>query len=316
VFSRMQNPVDIAAAPASKQGTCFGFGVHSTIPLACTRDGEGPPLKITTHPYREPPKTVPLIIEWTDGLAAAPYARLHGDEQELWLWIEHGGWTRIDLRMEAGGPEIALPEEEDSAAIEERAWTIPSALCLLHRGDLTLHAAALDVGGRAVLLVAPGGAGKSTLAAAFVQAGHRLLSEDVSCVRPGGPPSVIPGPAMLRLRPDVLSHIALPDAQVIRRLRTRVTFAVDQSHRGGCAPVPLAGIFLLEAPGESSVGAQIPPADCIRLLWPMAFRLPVGDSTARCFTHLADLAAAVPVRSFARPRNLEDLPRAVAELTA
>jgi hypothetical protein len=240
---------------------------------------------------------------------------LYGDEQELWLWIQRGGWTRIDLSTETYGPRIALPEGEDSAAIEERVWTVPVALCLLHRGDLTLHAAALDIGGRAILVAAPGGAGKSTLAGSFVQAGHRLLSEDVSCVRLTGTPSIIPGPAMLRLRPDVLPYVALPGARVIRRLRSRVTFAIDPSRRGGCAPVPLAGVFLLGASGKSGVGAQVSPAQGIRLLWPMAFRLPVGNSTARCFAHLADLAAAVPVRSYTRPTRLQDLPRAVAELT-
>jgi hypothetical protein len=194
-------------------------------------------------------------------------------------------------------------------------WTIPISLCLLHRGDLALHAAAVEVNGHGVLLVASGGAGKSTLAAAFVQAGHRLLSEDVTCVRMVGEPCVIPGPAMLRLRPDVLSHVALPGARVIREIRSRVTFALDQAGRGGCEPVPVRAIFLLDAAAEGSLGERISPAEGIRRLWPMAFRLPADDWTARSFAHLADLARTVPLRSFARPRRLEDLPRAVEDLT-
>ena len=307
----MNDRLDAATASSLERGACYGFSIHSTIPLACVRSGHGPRLELTRAPHQVPSRTIPLVAEWADHPHDEPRARLYQDEQEYWLWVNRGGWTRI----EPAGPRITLPESFDAAAIEEHVWTIPISLCLLHRRDLTLHAAAVEVNGRSVLMVAPGGSGKSTLAAAFVQAGHRLLSEDVSCVRMVGEPCVIPGPAMLRLRPDVLSHVVLPGARVIRQLRSRVTFALDQAHRGGCEPVPLRAIFLLEAPSEGSVGGTVPAAEGIRRLWPMAFRLPVDDWTAECFARLAELATAVPIHRFPRPVRLEQLPRAVQELT-
>jgi hypothetical protein len=42
-----------------------------------------------------------------------------------------------------------------------------------------LHAAAIDVGGRALVLCGPSGAGKTTLALALTARGHRLLTEEV-----------------------------------------------------------------------------------------------------------------------------------------
>ena len=307
----MNHPTDTASRSPHEQGTCYGFGIHSTIPFACLRNGQGPPLEVASASHQVPARTMPLVAEWREHPTDEPYARLYRDEKEYWLWMNHSGWTRID----AHGPRITLPGSLDSAVSEEHLWTIPVSLCLLHRGDLALHAAAVEVDGHGVLLVAPGGAGKSTLAAAFVQAGYRLLSEDVACVRVEGAPCVIPGPAMLRLRPDVLSHVALPGARVIRQIRSRVTFALDQAGRGGCEPVPVRAIFLLDAASDGPLGESISPAEGIRHLWPMAFKLPVDDWTARCFAHLGDLAAAVPIRRFARPMRLEELPRSVEDLT-
>ena len=292
------------------QGTCYGFSIHSTVPFACLRDGRGPSLNVVQASDQVPARTTPPLAEWRESPDGEPYARLHREETEYWLWINRGGWTRI----EPTGPRITLPASLDPDVTEEHLWTIPMAICLLHRGDLMLHAAAVEVDGRAVLLAAPGGAGKSTLAAAFVAAGYRLLSEDVTCVRMTGMPHVIPGPAMLRLRPDVLSHVSLEGGRVIRRIPSRITFALDPPTRGGCDPVPVGSVFVLDAASGSSVGDPITPAEGIPRLWPMAFRLPVEDWTARCFGYLGALAGTVPIRAFGRPRTLEDLPRAVAEL--
>lgn len=302
-------PRDVPSAPA--QGTCYGFEVHSTAPLACLRTGVGPILEVVSVAAPlAPARITPLVTEWREAPDAEPYARLYRAEAGYWLWLRHAGWTQI----ETGGPRITLSGSGGSVATEERLWTIPAAICLLHQGDLVLHAAAVEVEGQAILFVAPGGAGKSTLAAAFAQAGYRLLSEDVTCVKMAEKPSIIPGPAMLRLRPDVLSYVSLPAARPIRTIPSRVTFALDSVVRGGCDPVPLRTIFVLDGGSNGSPGNRMSPAEGIRNLWPMAFRLPADAWTARCFAQLTDLATAVPIRQYARPHRLEELPHAVEEL--
>lgn len=54
---------------------------------------------------------------------------------------------------------------------------------LRHRGVLALHASAVVMGGVAVAFVGPGGAGKSTLAAALGRAGLPVLTDDVLAIR-------------------------------------------------------------------------------------------------------------------------------------
>src|SRR5918994_7191763 len=90
-------------------------------------------------------------------------------------------------------------------------WGVPAMLCFMEQGYLPLHAASVDVGGEAVLLGAPGTFGKTTLAGAFHNANHRLLSDDISACGLGRQPVVFPGPALLRVRRDVFDRVDFPD---------------------------------------------------------------------------------------------------------
>ena len=61
-----------------------------------------------------------------------------------------------------------------------------TGLAIQLQGDFVLHAAAADVGGFAVAMVADHGYGKSTLAAFFLREGYPLLSDDMLPVWPDG----------------------------------------------------------------------------------------------------------------------------------
>ena len=64
---------------------------------------------------------------------------------------------------------------------------------------LILHAAVVERGGRAVLLPAPPGSGKSTLCAALATRGWRLLSDELAIISPGDA-SLIPLPRPVGLK--------------------------------------------------------------------------------------------------------------------
>ncbi|HYI12183.1 MAG TPA: hypothetical protein VEK57_24225 [Thermoanaerobaculia bacterium] len=77
------------------------------------------------------------------------------------------------------------------------------AVVLRRRGLLVLHASAVLLGGRALILCGAPGMGKSTTAAALVQSGARAVTDDVAAiVRRDGVPHVEAGYPRLRLWSD------------------------------------------------------------------------------------------------------------------
>jgi len=304
---------DTPRAPSVRtQGTCFGFELHSAIPFRCLRNGSGAPLEVRDSPVAQVAEPGRFVGEWAAGPEPSVFARLYNDGQVYRLWTRGGGWSLIEPRI----PRITLPPFDDPALSEENIWNIPIALCLLHRGDLALHAAAVEINGSALMLVAPGGSGKTTLAAAFAQEGYRVLSEDVACITIDGAPSIVPGPAMLRLRPDAVSSLHLPEVKVIRRLPSRITVPRSTENRGNCHPVPLAAIVVLERVAAEFETERIPAADAVPAVWPLTFVMPSDEWQTFCFTRLVDMVKTVPVWRFARPLQFSALPETVARLAA
>ena len=184
-------------------------------------------------------------------------------------------------------------------------------LAFLERGDIPLHAAAVEIDGEAVLLAAPGRFGKTTLAAAFVRAGYRLLTEDLCCIRLGPIPAIIPGPAMIRLRRDVAAEISLPQAVELGRDDDRVHYALADNGRGDSAPVPLSAIVFLR-PGDGVPHLDpVDPVDAIADLWALSFRVPTEQGAARCFDGTIDIAGRVPVWNLRRPLRYDALDAAI-----
>lgn len=286
-------------------GTCFGYEVRSSVPLSYLRPGGGESgLDVSAADVGPPASPGELLLE-----VSRP-ARLFGDGERFRLWEGDLGWFAVD----PSGPSVELPADADPLRREERLWGIPAALCVRHRGDLALHAAAVEVGEEAILLAAPGRFGKTTLAAGFCRAGHRVLAEDLSCVRLSSPPSVFPGPAMLRVRHDVaaLLELSLPE---LGQSEDRVHYALD-GQAGDGKPVRLRGIVLLTDFGTRTTLARVPAEQAVRDLWALAFRLPTAADRARSFTEVAELAETIPVWELSRPRRIADLGAVVDRIAA
>lgn len=292
-------------------GTCFGFAVHSSLSFNYLRGGSGEAIEISAPSRLDDREGGELIMEWTPTPELPLEGRLYRAGSGFRLWIAGTGWYAIDTEA----PSIAVPDSANTVRREERLWSIPAMLCLLARGDLPLHAAAVEIDGAAVVLGAPRAFGKTTLAAAFLSAGYRLLSEDVTCVRPGSVPLVIPGPAMLRVRRDVAGRLNIRNAAPVGDPDDRVHFAVDPGARGDCGPVPLRAIFLLRAADAGLRVEAVRPSEAVRDLWPLSSGLPTKRGLARCFEDLVDIVRSVPVWNLYRPLRIEDLPRTVSLIT-
>ncbi|HXV34121.1 MAG TPA: hypothetical protein VD769_08935 [Gaiellaceae bacterium] len=282
------------------RGSCYGFGVRSDLPLAYLREGGGAPLEVVAPAPPGPRPGDRLLLEWRATPAQPLDAALWSDGDGFRLRIGDAGWFSVS----PGEGRVEVPAG-DGLRTEERLWGIPALLCFRARGDLPLHAAAVEAGGSAVLVAAPRTYGKTTAAAAFHRAGCRVLAEDTACVRLGPPAEVVPGPAMLRLRPDVAARLELPRARRLGEDSDRVHYALEDP--GDCAPVPLrAVVFLDEADGAPSLEPVERP-DALRDLWALSFKLPTEEDVSRSFAGVADLAASVPAFRLRRRLAFEEL---------
>ena len=255
----------------------------------------------------EPQHDEPHLLDWTTSAGVA--GRLYGGGQIFDFWAENAGWFRIAPFDRT----IEVPVDADALRRETHLWGVPSMVTFTRQGDLSLHAAAVERNGRAVIVAAPGRHGKTTLALALHEAGCRLLTEDIARVQMQPHASVLPGPAMLRMRSDP----GIPDGMRLAEMGARAVLEIMPERRGDGGPVPLAAIVLLHVgEGPELRLERADNAAAIRDMWALAFRIPETVDRTRTFQQLADLTTAVPVYSFHRPMTFETLPDVVAQVMA
>lgn len=275
-------------------GGCFGFRVQSDPALLFTRDGapdDWPVLRVTTRD--EPPELDPQpLLSWgRDGIHAAEVYR-SPDRRSFGVNVAGGGWFHV--RQDPA--EVAVPVGVETIRREERLWGLPTLLCFLTRGDIPLQAAAVETPGGAVVLAGPSRSGKSTIAAAALRRGWRLLSDDLTCIRPSTPAQVLPGPAVLRLRRPLEDDPTRLPGRTFDLGDGRVHLSLAREVRGTAAAVPLRALVLLH-PGDHDAVETTPAAQALRDMWALSFRVPELEERVRRFDQLADLARRVPVHS-------------------
>lgn len=229
-------------------------------------------------------------------------AMLYQTDAGYLMWIPGMG----GFEVEPGNRRVTVPVGADPVRREARMWGVPTSLLVTPRGDLPIHASSVEVDGRALLFCGPSRFGKTTLAAAFLAAGHRMLSEDLTCIRSGPEPLVLPGPALLRLRRDVHERLGPFDStSVAAEDDDRVHLGLDGKLRGSADPVPLAGLVILRRRGIDIRLYEVEGARFLPELFSMSFALPTDADRARSFGAAVDLASSVPVWVLDRPLRFE-----------
>ena len=175
-----------------------------------------------------------------------------------------------------------------------------TGLTLAWRGLLSLHATALEISGRAILIAGPAGAGKSTLAAELMREGARLLSDDLTVLGKGsdGVSAIaFRGRRAIRLHPatamalDSTQSEAVPDDP-------RGKLLVWPRSRATVDALPVTGLILLgdsEGPVSKFELAPILPRILFRPAWMAAIP---GHPTAR--SRMLELAVRIPARRIPR----------------
>lgn len=234
---------------------------------------------------------------------------------------------------------VARPQAGVEAGLVVDAYyrtVVPLALQVY--GLESMHGAAVDRGGRALVLCGASGTGKSTLARALAARGAAVLADDGLVVEViGGPePAALlhPLPFALMLREPSAAHFG-------ERARARAPVGADEAGAGAASsgpasagadgagprgagpaetapPVPLAAVVLLErvAAGGPRL-SRLEPAEAFTglLAHAYSFSLAGKGRNRRMVAAYLDLAKAVPVHRLRYPSGLERLEE-VARLLA
>jgi hypothetical protein len=117
-------------------------------------------------------------------------------------------------RSGSGGFEVVLDETllhatlDPSEALAWLLWHVNQETAARSDRFLLLHAACVELKGRALLLAGEAGAGKSTTCAALVQAGARYVTDELTALEPAAS-VVVPFPKALNLGAESLRALSL-----------------------------------------------------------------------------------------------------------
>jgi hypothetical protein len=199
------------------------------------------------------------------------------------------------------------------------------SFALLKRGVEPLHATVAVVNGQAVAFLGDSGYGKSSLGAAFLRAGHRLLTDDLLVITEADRRFIAhPGPPRIKLFPEIAkTFLGEGIAGVPMNPKTTKLVIPLASRLSAQTAAPLQAIYALRPPlrGVRRKRITIRPLSqrraCLELIANTFNPVIVEpDRLARQFCLAARLVGRIPVKSLSYPRDLARLPAVVESIQA
>ena len=240
-----------------------------------------------------------------------PRGVLLDDGQTYLRWSE-----RFEFLVSADGRAILARPLASGSREAFHVYLLGQALsfALVKQGFDPLHATAVTIDGTAVAFLGNSGYGKSTLAAAFVQSGHPLLTDDLLVLSPGRDGFVAhPGPSRIKLFPEVSRMVLGPHARgtLVAKTTTKRVIPLRDGHATPSA-APLQMIYVLSTPDRRSTRVVIRRVSkrqaCLALLR-NAFNTAVTDPQrlTRQFAFAANVASRVTIKTLSYPRTIGSL---------
>lgn len=224
--------------------------------------------------------------------------------------ISHG----TDVMFE---PDAGVPASHCALYLQNTVIT-----ALLHqRGGIVLHASAVELDGVAFLFCGASGEGKSTIAAALLQQGCALVSDDVSVVsfNRSGDPVISPDGRDLKLADAAIDKLDLGCGRGLPAVGQPEKSYVLAPRRWAGETLPLGAIYSLQSGAGGAGISALPSALALKTLRRNAHRPRLVRGTGRnagYFEATAKLLQHIGVFTLRRPRDLEHLPQTAEALKA
>jgi hypothetical protein len=219
------------------------------------------------------------------------------------------------------GTEVILEAGTDPDMTLLRLYLFGSVMGIIchQRGLFPLHASAVALNGKAIAFCGPPGAGKSTLAARCVEAGARLVADDILVIAGRHSPYIMVNPGMpkLKLWRDALEALGRTTAGLTPDWARAEKFHVPADQHILTEPVRLSQILVLEMDENAGIGLTTPlsGAEIVSELVQNTYRPEYLDLTHRRVVHFSECIRLSKTTKVTRLRRRRDA-AALAETAA
>ncbi|MFT4412557.1 HPr kinase/phosphorylase [Fredinandcohnia humi] len=158
------------------------------------------------------------------------------------------------------GKQIYITKLMDAHDDQIRLYLLGTCMgiLLMQRKILPLHGSAIEINGKAYAIIGDSGVGKSTLAAAFLNNGYRLLSDDVIPIsfNETNQPMVTPAYPQQKLWQESLDNFGMESKNLRPIINRETKFAIPVANQFSNEQLPLAGVFELVKTESSFIRLQ------------------------------------------------------------
>ena len=275
------------------------YGLTIRVPFACpalTPSDAGSVMAATDVVVRESP--VPRRLR-------APRVGEASWDAAPGLFLLRAGERAGRFLVEGGTVTFERNSGCDDAILARHFTDRVLAAVLRHRGLLVLHANAVEAPDGAIVIAGESGTGKSTTLAALLDRGCRMLSDDVTALRPGDAPGsmeVLPGAAQTHLTEDAaegLGYLVDPAwLQPWRRMKAAIPTHVGMASRAG----PLRALCVLRlSRGDDVVVTQANGGDKFHVLQECMYGPMFTEEHPALFSLMSTVVNTVPFLQLDRP---------------
>jgi len=259
--------------------------------------------------------SVDLGIEMKAMGEAPPFMNFEDPERVVMVWpgcaaVEICGHSHVNVQEYPGNPETYM------------AFPILGPIMgwlLFQRGLAVLHSSAVSIDNFAIAFMGDKGAGKSTTAAAFLQAGADLITDDLLVIDMSSDqlPMIQPSFAQLKLEDAATHRMQIPDAKVLPLVMSGVT---KRQHRLATmmnTSRPCDAFFVIHRKGTEPSIEWVEPGEGFQHLVRYSYNVrfdsaPVHmQARARNFKDCVKLANTSKVGILSIPHDLLDLNKTV-----
>jgi len=173
------------------------------------------------------------------------------------IWVKDGAFLfevpGVARFFISNGSDIVIDPAHGIDEASVRVFLLGSAFgaLLLQRGLFVLHGNAIEIDGQCLICVGPSGIGKSTLTAAFIKRGCRVLADDVVPIDNEG--VAIPGFPRIKLWKDTAKKLEIETAGLSRIRPALEKFNMPLADNFCETPRPVTRICVLSEHHDDTV---------------------------------------------------------------